>query len=414
MNQPHPDELAAYMAKLDADPTFFVQELWYEIGSQRREDGSGKAPLTDIEFAFISYITDPSYGTIRGALATRGFGKTYLEAAAVACWRLFRDHRRKVVIISKGQQAINRTSTLIRGWIGSVWFLNHLVPRKGQRDSITAFDVGPSGGDRQPSVSVLGISGQLESNRGHSVIFDDCETKANSVTFESRDRLWSLISDATNWLYPSMSIEAGECRDPMEILHTLTPKHEETYARRLEEELGVTVFAFPLCAPMPDEHTFTLHPVLQAKIDSGRIKPGECFLSHRFTPADVAIRRMNRSEWLRENQLVRTLGDADQYPLKLENFIVYDSDGPTPISTRSNSRTSSSTTATARPPPSSSSGANHTTTPRPPAKTSNPTASEPTSSTAPPTSPTNTPRSPARACGLTPRAKVRTRPALPS
>ena len=333
MRQPKdPAVLAAYLKRLDEDVTFFVQELWYAIGSQRETgDGTliGKAPLTKVEFAFIGYITDPSYGTIRGALATRGFGKTYLESAAVACWRLYRDHRRKIVIISKGQQSINRTSTLIRGWIGSVWFLNHLLPRKGQRDSVTAFDIGPGGADRQPSVSVLGISGQLESNRGHTVIFDDCETKANSITFESRDRLWSLISDATNWLYPSMSIEAGECRDPMEILHTLTPKHEETYARRLEEELGVTVFAFPLCAPMPDEHTFTLHPTLQGMIDTGEIKPGECFLSHRFTPADVALRRMNRSEWLRENQLVRTLGDADQYPLKLENFIVYDSDGPT-------------------------------------------------------------------------------------
>jgi len=327
-----PAVLAAYLKRLDEDVTFFTQELWYEIGSQRyTEDGSlvGKAPLTAVEFAFIRYITDPTYGTIRGALATRGFGKTYLESAAVACWRLYRDHRRKIVIISKGQQSINRTSTLIRGWIGSVWFLNHLLPRKGQRDSVTAFDIGPGGADRQPSVSVLGISGQLESNRGHTVIFDDCETKANSITFESRERLWTLLSDATNWLYPSMSIEAGECRDPMEILHTLTPKHEETYARRLEEELGVTVFAFPLCAPMPDEHTFTLHPTLQGMIDTGEIKPGECFLSHRFTPADVALRRMNRSEWLRENQLVRTLGDADQYPLKLENFIVYDSDGPT-------------------------------------------------------------------------------------
>ena len=329
MSQPeNPAVLAEYLARLDEDVTFFTQELWYEIGSQQEHptDLVGKAPLSDVEFDLIRHAVDNSAGTIRAILGTRGLGKTYLISAAAVCWRLFRDPRRKIVMLSKGQRSINLTGALIRGWIGSVWFLQHLIPGPGQPDNLTAFVVGPSKGDRQPSVSVLGVKGQLESNRAHTVIFDDVETKANTITFESRETLWSQISDATNWLYPSKSIESGECRDPMEMIHCLTPKHEETIARRLEE-IGVAVRAYPLCAPMPDEQTFPLAPVLQRKVDSGAVKPGECFFPHRFTDADVALRRMNRSEWLRECQLVRTLGDADQYPLKLEHFIIHDFDG---------------------------------------------------------------------------------------
>lgn len=317
------DEQQVYFLKLDEDIQFFVRELWLEIGSEQ-EDGTGRAPLSEFELDLVANATNAAE-TIKVILGTRGLGKTYL-IAAVAVWRLLRDPCRKIVIACKSETTALKTSLLIRSWLDTVWFLRHLRPTPGRRDNVRSFDVGPSTHDRQASITAIGVGGNLENNRAHTVIADDVETKANTITFEARERLHNQCAEFIHWLYPSIPEADGGSRDPTEIIFTLTPKHEETIARKMEKE-GHPIYAYPLCAPLPDEQTFRLAPLVSKRIDEGVYKPGDCLFPKRFKPEDVAIRRRLRSDWLRECQLVRTLGDADRYPLKLSNFIVYDCDG---------------------------------------------------------------------------------------
>lgn len=64
------DEQQAYFRRLDEDVRFFVRELWLEIGSEN-EDGTGKAPLSELELDLVRTATDPTH-TIRVILGTRG------------------------------------------------------------------------------------------------------------------------------------------------------------------------------------------------------------------------------------------------------------------------------------------------------------------------------------------------------
>ena len=131
------DEQQAYFRRLDEDVRFFVRELWLEIGSEN-EDGTGKAPLSELELDLVRTATDPTH-TIRVILGTRGLGKTYLTAASNVAWRLLRDPTRKIVLVCKNEATAIKTSTLIRGWLETVWFLQHLKPRKGFRLALKAW-----------------------------------------------------------------------------------------------------------------------------------------------------------------------------------------------------------------------------------------------------------------------------------
>lgn len=316
---------AKYRKKLDSDVLFFVRELWRERGYEL-EDGGGRAPLNDIELDLVLFLVAQQLGMIRCALGTRGVGKTYIAAACIAAWRLYRDPQRKIVIVSKSNKAAKETTGLLRDWFRRVWFLKHLAPGPNNRDTENDFDVGPSVREKQPSVKAIGMSGHLEGNRAHTVIADDVETKENTLTYDAREKLKTQCAEFVQWLYPSTAFDQGICRDQCEVVYLQTPKHEETIARWLEN-MKVPVRAYPLCAPMPDEDTFELAPIIKFKIENGIVKAGECLFAHRFTAIDVATRRLNRSDWLRENQLCRSIGDADTYPLKLKNFIVYDFGG---------------------------------------------------------------------------------------
>lgn len=337
------DEQQAYFRRLDEDVRFFVRELWLEIGSEN-EDGTGKAPLSELELDLVRTATDPTH-TIRVILGTRGLGKTYLTAASNVAWRLLRDPTRKIVLVCKNEATAIKTSTLIRGWFETVWFLQHLKPRKAQRDNAKSFDVGPSSTDRQASISVVGVGGTLENNRAHTVIADDIETIGNTITFDARQRLYTQCGEFVQWLYPSIPYEQGGARDANEVVYTLTPNHEETIVHKLIEE-GHPVYSYPLCKPAPDEDTFPLAPAVERMLKEGRHRADGCLFPKRFTEADVALRRMRRQEWLKGCQLVRTLADADRYPLKLSNFIVYDCDGDeAPISLSWGTRNNNGSTA---------------------------------------------------------------------
>lgn len=307
------------------DIRFFMAALWLAIGSDN-EQGTGVAPLTEIELEMAEYLANGPRRRV--TLGTRGIGKTYIECGVI-CYKWNRDPNRKILAISKSQEAVNKTSTLLKHWLDTVPFLQHLKPRKGKRDSLTSFDVGGSNTGRQPSLFILGIGGQVDNNRGHTIWCDDVETLKNSMTLQSRQELRRACGNLAFCQFPDIPPDRGGPADGIETVYTLTPKHEETLAKDLMEE-GFDVRAYPLCVPAPDEKNFPLAPAVQDAIKAGRFRKSDgCLLPHRFTEEDVEVLKAKRHLYLRECQLVMTLGESERYPLKLKDFIVFDMNNDT-------------------------------------------------------------------------------------
>jgi hypothetical protein len=281
------------------------------------------APLSAVELDALSFLADGSKNRRRCLLAFRQFGKTHI-IATITCFRLLRDSNRRILIISKSANEVKKTVKLIREWIAHIPFLQHLAPAVDDADAATYFNVATAPTNRQYSVSCLGVKGQLEGNRAHTIIADDIETLANSKTTESRAELLTYANEFTNILYNDTGFEAGEAADPVEILGVGTPKHEETIYLKWANQ-GWDVRSYPIAYPSADELTINLAPMLAQRLAAGQAKPGEPTCPLRFGVTEIAIRRsLGKTTWLRESQLVANLGDHNRYPFRLSSFVVFD------------------------------------------------------------------------------------------
>lgn len=316
-----------YVTLLQNNFAFFIWELWLDRGLQSEDGRTGKAPLSDTEIDAAVYLE--SGPRRRVLLAFRGMGKTHI-VAALCLFRYLRDPARQILIISKSEREVKKTCKLIRRWVESVWFTTHLTPREGQADAATYFEVynadatASDGSDgRQPSMWILGIGGQIEGNRAHTLIFDDIETKSNTRTLQSRQELARMVPEFDNVVYPFKPVDQGGPIDPSEIVGVGTPKHEETLYLELERrEYGVR--SYPICFPSSDIATIRLAPFLQDALNNGQALPGQPTCPLRFDEDEVRIRRLGgRREFLMEFMLCAIVAGEDPYPLKLADLIVF-------------------------------------------------------------------------------------------
>lgn len=317
----------AYVQRLYDDFVFFMEELWKDRRLNR------VAPLGWPERDIGRYA---AYGPDRrGILAPRGIGKTHIVVAFVL-WRLFRDGQRKVIILSKSGGEAKKTVFLIRKWIDSVngvWFLRHLCPTKGQRDNAKEIDVGPAKEHRQPSITAIGIDGQLEGNRAHTIIPDDCETHENTKTLAAREDLAHRLHEVESILYPTiadldtteMELEEGEIVetvDPSEVCYVGTYHHEESVYLK-EQKAGVQFRTWPAEYPREGEEHLGLAPKITLHLAKGTARPGDVVFAHRFSRENIDRKKARgRRYWSMQHQLLCNLSDTDRYPLRLSDLIV--------------------------------------------------------------------------------------------
>jgi len=325
------------LSRLANDPHFFVEMFFGEMGYDT------KAPLGEIEHDFIEHMFNGP--RLRGGLSFRGFGKTTMVACGLALYRGFRDPTRQILIPSKSLVAPKETITLMRELIEHVWFLNPMSPTHKRsdsyRDAATYFDFGTAPRlSRQPSVKAIGLQGQLEGNRAHTIIPDDCETKKNTKTADARIELRRLFSEFINILYPHRPHEDGGPIDPTEIVVIGTPKHSESLyvsisnaKHEMKNAVGdatpqvFKVFSWPIAVPPPDMQVINLAPMIANKIRDGKVKPWEPTCPHRFGNEEIAIRQgEGQEEFEREQMLVANVSDEAKHPLRLKDFIVFDID----------------------------------------------------------------------------------------
>lgn len=272
------------------------------------------APIGLVEEDIMNYIADESNRDI-GVLAFRGIGKTHI-VIAYAAWCLWNDPEMKIVIISKSQGEAKKSLNMLRSLFQDIDFLHHLMPQKGQHDSAEKLQVGPAKSSRQPSVTALGVSGQIPGNRSHLIIADDIEDKENTKTLESRDNLYERTHEFMALGYPGVS----------RVIVIGTYHNDDSLYMRMAKS-GYKFRTWPaeyLDDSDPEIEIEGYAPMLRRHIHEGKVRVGDATCPHRFSKEELKRQRSKgRSHYYRQFLLISNVADALRYPLKLSDFIVH-------------------------------------------------------------------------------------------
>ncbi len=258
--------------------------------------------------------------------AFRGVGKSWVTAAFV-CWQLYCNPQVKIMVVSASKQRADDFSTFTLRLISEVAVLRHLAPKDDQRQSKVAFDVSPARPDQTPSVKSVGITGQLTGGRADIIIVDDVEVPGNSQTQGMRDKLSELVKEFDAVLKPG-----GR------IIYLGTPQTEQSLYLKLPER-GYVVRIWPSRYPTPEKrekYGARLAPLISQALDDDPSLAGKPTDEERFSDEELTERELSygRSGFALQYQLDTSLSDADRYPLKLRDLIVYPLDperGPTDL-----------------------------------------------------------------------------------
>lgn len=243
--------------------------------------------------------------------AFRGIGKSWITSAYVV-WLLYCDPQHKILVVSASKERADAFSTFTKRLINEIDLLAHLRTKSGQRDSVIAFDVGPSSPDHSPSVKSVGITGQLTGSRANTIIADDVEVTNNSATQTMRDKLSEAIKEFDAVLKPN-----GR------VIYLGTPQTEMSIYNLLPER-GYEIRIWPARYPN-DKQTLMYQGRLAPFIEANRQE----FVGHttepaRFTDLDLGEREASygKAGFSLQFMLDTTLSDADKYPLKLADLMV--------------------------------------------------------------------------------------------
>jgi hypothetical protein len=286
---------------LRLDFVFFAFKLWVHLNLPN---------LTFIQGDIADYLaTGPRRRMVQ---AFRGVGKSWLTAAYVL-WRLHRDPNERILVISASKDRADGFTVFVRQLIEDVPFLQHLRPRPGRRDSVVAFDVGPSEPHQSPSVKSAGITGQITGSRATLIIADDIETPVNSATNLLRERLGEAVKE-----FDAILLPGGE------VVYLGTPQTEMSLYKQLPQR-GYDVRIWPARTPTAKKvasYGELLAPViLRLCEEKGPWQPTD---PERFDEQDLCEREASygRSGFALQFQLDQSLSDLERFPLKCSDLIV--------------------------------------------------------------------------------------------
>jgi hypothetical protein len=247
--------------------------------------------------------------------AMRGAGKSYLTATYTA-WRLYCNPDTTILCVSAVQTRAREFILLVRRLLDSMEELEHLRPGEWDRDGADRFDVGcrttPS---KNPSVAAYGIKSMITGTHVDVIINDDVEIVDNSRTVEARDTLMHRLREFENVLNPG-----GD------IIYLGTPQTEDSVYNRLAEHYECRRWPARYPNPADERQMVRLAPLLLDHLEAETARPGDPTYP-TYYPDELLVEReaiMGPSMFALQMLLDTTLSDADRYPLRLGNLIVWD------------------------------------------------------------------------------------------
>ena len=270
---------------------------------------------------FMAY--GPQYLMVQ---AQRGQAKTTI-AAIFAVWTLIHNPHYRVLVLSAGGTQANEISTLIVRIILTMDELECMRPDAscGDRTSVEAFDVHYSlkGIDKSPSVSCIGITGNLQGKRADLLIPDDIESSKNSRTATMRELLMDLTRDFTS------------INSTGRILYLGTPQSMDSIYNTLPSR-GFTVRIWPGRYPTVDQiknYGEMLAPYIRSRLERNpALCSGGGLLADQGQPTDPTymteeiLQKKEQDQgptyFQLQHMLNTALADAARFPLKLEDIIL--------------------------------------------------------------------------------------------
>ena len=287
---------------------YFAYKLWVHLDLRPKPQ---MAPcLTFIQDDIADWLENGPRR--RMVQAFRGVGKSWLTAAFVL-WRLYRDPNERILVISASKDRADGFTVFVRQLIEEVPFLKHLRPRPGRRDSVIAFDVGPSEPHQSPSVKSAGITGQITGSRATLIVADDIETPVNSATNLLRERLGEAVKE-----FDAILLPGGE------IVYLGTPQTEMSLYKQLPSR-GYEVRIWPARVPTARKRIAyggLLAPIIEKLCDVQ--EPGTPTDPERFDDTDLSEREASygRSGFALQFMLDQSLSDLERFPLKASDLII--------------------------------------------------------------------------------------------
>jgi hypothetical protein len=290
--------------QLKNDFRYFLTAVWTHLNLP---------PPTRAQLCIAEYL---QHGPKRLQIqAFRGVGKSWITAAFVL-WTLYNDPDKKIMVVSASKDRADSFSIFCQRLILEVEWLSHLKPKSDdQRWSRVSFDVGPAKPHQAPSVKSVGITGQLTGSRADLMVLDDVEVPNNSMTEMQREKLLQLVTECESILTP---------KKESRIMFLGTPQTTFTIYNKLRER-NYKPFVWPARYPRKIEmYDGLLAPQLVDDLDQTETltwKPTDS----RFNENDLLEREaaMGRSNFMLQFMLDTSLSDAEKFPLKFADLIVY-------------------------------------------------------------------------------------------
>ena len=276
---------------------------------------------TPIQYDIAHYLQNSPKRSIIEAF--RGVGKSYITAAYVV-HQLLLNPELKFMVVSASKARADDFSTFTQRIIVELPICQHLVARDGQRWSKIAFDVAPAKASGSPSVKSVGVTGQLTGSRADIIIADDVEVPNNSMTHMMREKLYETVKEFDAVLKPD-----GK------IIYLGTPQNEMSLYNVLLNrgyQMRVWPSRYPTLERSEKAYGGRLAPSLYETLQNqGEAVYGLPTDPKRFDDEDLIERELSygRSGFALQFMLDTSLSDANKYPLKLSDLIIYSCDKET-------------------------------------------------------------------------------------
>nr|WP_246806936.1 phage terminase large subunit [Ensifer sp. ENS04] len=260
-------------------------------------------------------------------MAFRGAAKSWITAAYVL-WNIHRNPQLKIGVVSgSGKRSVAFVQfclTLIFEWD----LLKYLSPGPKQRQSTTAFDVGPSFPDQTPSIWSAGITSQIVGFRADIIVGDDVETNTNSMTPDMREKLAERVKEFDSIIKPG-----GQ------IIFLGTPQTEASIYNVLKQK-GYAIRIWPVRFPTGKQlraYGDSLAPWVRWKLERQPSLIGKSVEPTRFSDEDLLGREIShgKATFALQFMLDTSMADVDKYPLRLRDVITMSLDrriGPDAVS----------------------------------------------------------------------------------
>lgn len=253
--------------------------------------------------------------------ACRGMGKTEIASVFVA-WMLFLDPTLKCMIVSKNETFSKRVLQSVRNQIETNPLFHHLKPSAdAPTDNSLAFYVPGAYYDKDPSVYALSIEQKLQGMRADVILADDVESVQNSETKEKRDILARNVKEFISISKP------GAC-----IIMLGTPQINDTLYHRLIRN-GYNTRIWPALYPTAEQmqkDTYGPYVTPTVRINWKPELIGKAVDPERFSMQFLLNAKTGSdgegggaSYFELQYQLDPSLSDADRFPLKTEQLLMY-------------------------------------------------------------------------------------------